>query len=87
MKKLILILSMLVPLSANAGLDQLISRSFGGTSKIELQEGERLVNITWKRDELWLLLKNDPKQKPQTYYFKEASVFEILEGTVEIIEK
>lgn len=89
MKKLIIAALISIPLVANSGgLDQLLVRRIGGENSIELEQGQRLVNITWKDDDsLWLLTKNEPNQKPTTYEFKESSLFGILEGTVRIIEK
>ena len=89
MKKLIIAALISIPLVANSGgLDQFLARRIGGENTIELEQGQRLVNVTWKDDDsLWLLIKNEPNQKPTTYEFKESSVFGILEGTVRIIEK
>ena len=67
--------------------DQFMARNFGGTQTIELQPGERLANVTWKHDSLWLLTKNDPGSTPATYEFKESAIFSVLEGTVRIVEK
>lgn len=87
MKQILSIFAMLVATTANAGVDQILSRSFGGTQEIELNEGERLINITWKKDVLWILTTKDASTSPRVYEFKENSVFGVLEGTVKIIEK
>ena len=88
MKKLFIAAMFIAPLACSGGLDQILSRNFGGESTIELEEGQRLENVTWKNtDSLWLLIKNAPEQKPTTYEFREVSVFGVLEGTVRIIEK
>ena len=65
------------------------ARTFGGTETIDLEEGVRLVNVTWKGKEgsdLWILTKKDTT-KATTYYFKEKSNFGVMEGEVIIIEK
>jgi hypothetical protein len=67
-----------------------IARKWGGTMKVELKEGERLVNVTWKGNKdssLWVLTKNAPNIPPTTYKFEEKSAFGVIEGTVLIIEK
>lgn len=67
-----------------------IVRRWGGTMKVELKEGERLVNVTWKGNadsSLWVLTKEDPNTPPTTYKFEEKSSFGVIEGTVFIIEK
>ena len=67
--------------------DQFMARKFGGTQTIELQPGERLANVTWKHNSLWLLTKNAPEVTPTTYEFKESAILGVLEGTVRIVEK
>jgi len=62
-----------------------MARQFGGSETIELKPGERLVNLTWKETNLWILTKQDTT-KPTTYSFKEKSSFGIAEGQVTIIE-
>lgn len=63
-----------------------IARNFGGNETVNLKEGERLVNITWKETDLWILTKQDTT-KPAIYTFKEKSNSGILNGSVTIIEK
>lgn len=62
------------------------ARSYGGTQTITLDPGQRLVNVTWKEDNLWLLVKPDTTA-PKKYTFAEKSSMGVWEGTVEIIEK
>lgn len=33
------------------------AKSFGGNAEIELPAGEKLVNATWKDDDLWYLTR------------------------------
>ena len=63
------------------------ARTFGGEATIELPEGERVENVTWKENSLWVLTKQDPNKKPITYDLKEYSNIGVLEGTVHIVEK
>lgn len=63
------------------------TRYFGGEMTVELEEGERLENVTWKEDSMWILTKQAPNIKPTTYEFKERSNFGGKKGTVHIIEK
>ena len=63
------------------------AKHYGGSQTINLSEGERLVNVTWKGDNMWILTKSDPSSKPQTYSFKEKSSYGILQGEIEFIEK
>ena len=70
--------------------DNTIARKWGGNMKVELKEGERLVNVTWKAPEnsLWILTKqNAGNIPPSVYRFQEDSRWGIIEGSVTIIEK
>ena len=85
MKKLIVILLMFLCLTS---CDQSITRTIGGTTKIELESGERLVEVTWKGDDIWYLVEPmDSNYVPKTKTFKESSRVGILEGKVIFYEK
>lgn len=59
------------------------ARKFGGTEKIELPKGQRLVMVTWKEQSLWYLLEPMPDgYVPQVKEFAEKSSFGSLEGKV-----
>jgi hypothetical protein len=63
------------------------AKSFGGTSTMNLTKGEKLVNVTWKGDEIWYLtrpMKSD--ESPETYTYREESSLGVIEGTVIIKE-
>jgi uncharacterized protein YcfL len=62
-------------------------KKYGGTQKIELESGQRLVNVTWKDANIWILTKEDSTIKPIVYTFKEKSNRGIVEGTIFIYEK
>lgn len=66
---------------------QSITREFGGSCDVYLPKGEKLVNITWKKDSLWYCTrKMKDNESAETYTFKEEAAFDIIEGTVTIIE-
>lgn len=70
-----------------SGCDQTITRSLGGTTKVELEPGEKLVEATWKGDDIWYLVEPmDSNYTPKTKTFKESSRFGALEGKVIFIE-
>jgi hypothetical protein len=63
------------------------ARVWGGSQTIQLEEGVRLVNVTWKEgSDLWILTKRDTT-KASTYSFSEKSNLGVMEGHVIIIEK
>ena len=85
MKKLIVILLMFLCLIS---CDQSITRTMGGTTKIELEPGEKLVEATWKGDDIWYLVEPmDSDYVPKTKTFKESSRIGVLEGKVIFYEK
>lgn len=57
------------------------ARMFGGTQTVVLGDNERLINITWKGNDLWLLVE-DTTTKELT--FREQSQYGILQGNVKI---
>lgn len=59
------------------------ARNFGGTEIIKLEPNEKFINITWKKDNLWIIVQDTIKGN---YYAREKSSFGIVQGKV-IIEK
>jgi hypothetical protein len=60
----------------------------GGTTKIELEPGEKLVEVTWKGDDIWYLVEPmDSNYDPKIKTFKESSRIGVLEGKVIFYEK
>lgn len=62
------------------------ARQLGGTETVTLEPNQRVVNITWKETNLWILTKQDTT-KPITYEFKEHSGFGLIQGKVIIVEQ
>ena len=84
MKKILIILFTALCLIS---CDQMLTRQFGGTTKITLDPGEKLVEATWKEDNLWYLVEPmDSDYVPKTKVFKESSLYGALEGKVIFIE-
>jgi hypothetical protein len=64
------------------------ARSWGGTAKVTLPAGERLINVTWKDSDLWYLTEpvSDSNYTPRDFYFREKSSLGLMEGTYIIHE-
>lgn len=63
------------------------ARSFGGTTTETLPKGKKLVQASWKQDNLWLLTRPmKAEETPETYEMRESSSFGMMNGTVVIIE-
>ena len=62
------------------------AKNYGGTAQITLV-GKKLVNVTWKDDDMWVLTRQLHESDPlETYEFQEHSSWGVAEGTVIIIE-
>ena len=86
MKKILFGLLALGVLLAMSGC-QYSAKHFGGSYTANLPKGEKLVNATWKDDQLWYLTKPMTKDdKAETYKLKEDSTMGALQGTVTIKE-
>ena len=59
------------------------ARSFGGTETVKLEPNEKFINITWKQDNLWLIVQDTVTGN---YYAREKSNLGVLQGKV-VIEK
>ena len=66
---------------------QAFTRTMGGTTEIQLEPGEKLLEVTWKGNNIWYLVEPmDSDYIPKKKIFKESSSGGILEGKVIIIE-
>jgi len=63
--------------------DNHMARRFGGTETIKLEPQEKFINITWKQDNIWVVVQDTITG---VIYAREKSSFGILNGKV-IIEK
>lgn len=85
MKRIFVILLTVLSLTS---CDQTITRNFGGTTTVNLEPGEKLIEVTWKNYNVWYLV--EPMESdyiPKTKIFKENSRVGILEGKVIFIER
>ncbi len=62
-------------------------KNWGGTGTINLPKGRKLINITWKENEVWYLTRPmTESDSVETYQFTEESSWGAVEGTYNIIE-
>ena len=84
--KRVLFFVVLVSLSVG-GTQQQRAKTFGGSASLSLPAGQKLVNATWKDDQLWYLTRTmRSDENPESYTFSESSSFGILQGKVIITE-
>ena len=82
-----IIISVIIVIMMDSCTSNERARNFGGTETVELNPGTRVVNVTWKQDDLWVLTKQDTSTKPTQYSFHEKSSYGVMEGEIIIIEK
>lgn len=64
------------------------AKKWGGTATMKLPPGAKLVMLTWKGDQLWVLHRaRRPDEKVETYNLKENSSWGVVEGLVRIEEQ
>lgn len=62
-------------------------KGWGGTADFEMPAGQKLINVTWKNNELWYLTREmTDKDSCESYKFQEKSSWGIMEGTYLIKE-
>jgi hypothetical protein len=72
---------------ATSCTDNQRARGWGGTMTINLEPNEKLVNVTWKETDMWLLTRPMVAgEQPQVYKFKEKSTFGVMQGEITIVE-
>lgn len=65
-----------------------VAKKIGGTANIVLPPKQKLVSVTWKRDEMWLLYRPFRSGEfAEEYTYREDSVFGVMETTLKIKEQ
>ena len=63
------------------------ARSWGGSATENLPTGKKLVMVTWKESNLWILTRDMREgEKPEIYELKEHSSWGVMQGKVIIKE-
>jgi len=75
------VLFIAIVMGSTSCTDNQRARSFGGTETIKLLPNEEFVNITWKQDNLWVIVKDTVTGK---FYAREKSSFGVMQGKVVI---
>jgi len=87
MKKLFGILLVATMLLSISCTENSRVKNFGGTGDITLQPDTKLVLVTWKDDNLWILTEAMPVDyNPKSYKLFEKSSWGMIEGTYNIYE-
>lgn len=63
------------------------AKSYGGTMTLDIPKGQKVVNVTWKEEQIWYLTRTmSAKDTAESYTFHEKSTYGINEGTVILVE-
>lgn len=67
--------------------EQSMTRSWGGEMDVFLEPNTKLMEVTWKEDNLWLLTKEMTEEDiAEDYKFQEKDALGMMEGCVNIHE-
>jgi len=77
MKKLMMILGVMVVMSSCT--ENVRARHWGGTETLTLKPNEKVLNVTWKDNEMWVCTQDTITR---VVYFREKSSWGVMEGTV-----
>lgn len=73
----------LTPLYMMFGTENARAKHFGGTMEVELPQGQKLFDVTWKNDSVWYATRPmRPGETAEVYSFQEDSALGIIEGKV-----
>jgi len=62
-------------------------KNWGGEGTINLPKGRKLVNVTWKENQIWYLTRPmNSNDVAESYQFQEESSWGVMEGTYNIVE-
>ena len=85
MKKLFLVIVMGVMVTSCTENNRV--KNWGGEGNINLPKGRKLVNVTWKENQIWYLTRPmNSNDVAETYQFQEESSWGVMEGTYNIVE-
>ena len=79
--KTIAILLIFIVIGITSCTDNQRARSFGGTEKVKLLPNEEFINITWKKDNLWVVVTD---KNTGNFYAREKSSFGVMQGNIVI---
>jgi hypothetical protein len=86
-KSVLAVMLILAGLFTMSCSDNRSAKQFGGKMTITLPENRKLVNVTYKQDNIWILSRPmKAEEQPETYKFFEKSSLGIFEGEITFVE-
>ncbi len=83
MKTLKILLVLFLVILFSSCTEKQRAKSFGGEFEVKLPKGHKLIEATWKGEDLWYLTRpRRSNESIEKYKFQEDSSFGMIEGTV-----
>lgn len=83
MKPLKILLILIVAILFVSCTEQVRTRTFGGSTTINVEQGKRVMMATWKENDLFYMVEDMPDDYiPHNKYLIESSSWGILESTI-----
>jgi hypothetical protein len=83
MKKILALVSLISVIGLTSCTENQRAKNWGGTATVDIPEGQRLIDVTWKGDQIWYLTDDMPVgYEAKTYNFLEESSYGMVEGKV-----
>ncbi|HWY34503.1 MAG TPA: hypothetical protein VNX68_07645 [Nitrosopumilaceae archaeon] len=87
MKNLLKLLVCIVIVAFTSCTSNERARNYGGSETVTLDAGQKVVNVTWKEDDMWILTRPmRAEEVAETCKFQEKSSYGIMNGTITIVE-
>lgn len=77
--KYLIIIGILVCITYISCTDNARARTFGGKEVVQLKSNEKLINVTWKNNNMWLLTQDTLTSE---FFFREKSSWNVFEGEI-----
>lgn len=88
MKRLMMFAGLMVIVCSLGCTQNIRAKQWGGVSTETLNTGRKVINVTWKDNDLWILTrKMTSNDVAETYEFVEKSSFGLMQGKVIIQER
>lgn len=84
---IISMIALMIVIAFTSCTENVRARAWGGEMTITVPANQKVINVTWKENDVWVLTRPmRPGETPETYFFYEKSPFGIMEGEIKLIE-
>jgi len=77
----------LMTFTVSSCTENIRAKNWGGKMTYELSSDQKLVNVTWKDSDMWVLTRPmRPDEVAETYKFTEKSAWGVMKGEITFVE-